>query len=185
MKCATFSMGCFWCVEPLFGAKEGVKLTKVGYTGGKEENGVDYDNLGGHSESIRVFFDENLISYDELLTIFFEGHYMFEPAMGKRYRSVIWYHSEDQRALAERVLANLIKASDKDVYTKIKPVGFWVDAEDEHQKHSLRNSGTGWAKLPLDFKSSPIATKLNGFVAGYGDSEFIEKYLDQNRLRLV
>src|SRR4051812_2658366 len=106
METATLAGGCFWCLEPLFGALKGVASVESGYTGGKTRNPTYKDVCGGntgHAEAIRVTFDANVVSYNTLLEVFFSIHDPSTPNrqgndIGTQYRSAIFYHSPLQQA---------------------------------------------------------------------------------------
>jgi len=177
---ATFAMSWFWFPEAQFGVVDGVVRTKVGYAGGTTEFPTYY-NIGDHAETIQIEFDENQISYETLLGIFWENHN--PTAMVKRqYMSAIFYNSEDQKAIAERSLEETKKKfRSKPVRTEIAPAGKFYDAEDYHQKYILRQQRGIFKSLNLSdeqVKSSPMASKLTGFFGGYGGSETLEKMIN-------
>ena len=117
-KTATFAGGCFWCTEAVFKRVKGVTSLKSGYSGGTSENPtyeeLHYSNTG-HAECIQLEFDPNTISYETLLEIFFGTH---DPTqlnrqgndVGEEYRSVIFYHDEEQKKTAETVVSRLTEA---------------------------------------------------------------------------
>lgn len=139
---ATFGMGCFWHSEETFRPLKGVISTTVGYMGGTKDNPT-YEEVcshtTGHAEVVQVEYDPAMISYEELLKVFWNSHdpTQFDrqgPDIGENYRSVIFYHSEGQKAAAERSKQELI-AKGMNVVTAIEPAAkFWV-AEDYHQKY--------------------------------------------------
>lgn len=141
---AVFGAGCFWGVEENFRTKEGVLETEVGYAGGMSEN-TDYEKVcqgnTGHAEVVRVSFDEDKLSYENLVRFFFKIHNpttldMQGPDHGSQYRSVIFYTTEDQRVTAEMVKEEL--SMEKDIVTEITPVNTYIMAEDYHQKYLLK-----------------------------------------------
>ena len=148
---ATLAGGCFWGVEELIRAIPGVTSTQVGYTGGKTTN-ANYIQVKtgqtGHAESIKVEFDSTKLKYETLLEHFFRLH---DPTtkdrqgndIGTQYRSVIFYHSPEQRAAAERVIAKVDASGawKKPVVTQIEAAGVWYDAEDYHQDYLRKNPG--------------------------------------------
>ena len=103
---ATFAAGCFWHVEAAFGKVEGVVSTRVGYAGGRLENPMYKDvclDRTGHAEAIEVEYDSAVVSYDDLLSVFWDIHDPTTvnrqgPDVGSQYRSVVFYHSPDQKA---------------------------------------------------------------------------------------
>ena len=149
LETATFAGGCFWCMQPPFDKTKGVVATVVGYTGGKEKNPT-YEQVSssqtGHRESIQVKYDPAQVSYEQLLDVFWHG---FDPTqangqfadIGPQYRAAIFYHSEEQKRLAEeskRKLAQSGKFS-KPIVTEILPAGPFYAAEEYHQKYYLKN----------------------------------------------
>ena len=142
---ATFGGGCFWGVEARFREYKGVISTRVGYTGGKTENPTYKDvcaNTSGHAEAVEVTFDPEKLAYHELLDVFFEVH---DPTqvnrqgvdVGTQYRTVIFYHSEEQKEHAERKIQELDNsgAFKKPIATQLVPVTAFWKAEDYHQRY--------------------------------------------------
>ncbi|MDF2608184.1 MAG: msrA [Bacillales bacterium] len=145
---ATFGGGCFWEVEEAFRPLEGVKETTVGYMGGKVENPKYeevYTDETGHAEVVQIDFDPEKITYEQLLEKFFEMH---DPTqlnrqgedVGTRYRTVVFFHDEDQKAAAEKMIAELEASNtfDKPIVTNVVPaVKFWT-GEEYHQKYLFK-----------------------------------------------
>jgi len=143
---ATFAAGCFWHVEATFRKVKGVVSTRVGYTGGKLENPTYKDvctDRTGHAEAIEVEYDSALVSYEDLLSIFWDVHDPTTvnrqgPDFGSQYRSVIFFHSPEQKAAA---LASKEKLQTTDRYrhqkivTEIVPATTFYPAEDYHQRY--------------------------------------------------
>jgi peptide methionine sulfoxide reductase msrA/msrB len=146
---ATFAGGCFWCVESAFEGKDGVIDVVSGYTGGHKENPT-YEEVSagttGHAEAIEVTFDPKRISYEELLDIFWR---QIDPTdnggqfvdRGSQYRSAIFYHSDEQRRIAEESKANLKKLGvhDKPIVTEIVEATVFYPAEEYHQDYHSKN----------------------------------------------
>ncbi|MFC4075931.1 peptide-methionine (S)-S-oxide reductase MsrA [Salinithrix halophila] len=144
MARATFGAGCFWGVEELFRRVEGVTSTAVGYMGGEKENPT-YEEVctdrTGHAEVVDVEFDPAVVSYNRLLELFFENHNPTTlnrqgPDIGSQYRSVIFYHNEQQKEAAEeakRELNNSGKWQDP-IVTEIEPAHTFYRAEEYHQR---------------------------------------------------
>jgi peptide-methionine (S)-S-oxide reductase len=143
METAIFGAGCFWGVEEAFRQLPGVIKTEVGYTGGRTDNPTYRDVCShgtGHAEVVRVEFDPSLVSYDQLLSIFWEEHDPTQlnrqgPDFGDQYRSVIFTNSDEQR---EQALASLEKERPKHrrpIVTQIVPAEPFWPAEDYHQQY--------------------------------------------------
>ena len=151
---ATFGSGCFWCTEAVFELVEGVTSVTSGYTGGSVKNPT-YEEVcsekTGHAEAVQLTFDPKIISYDELLKIFWKTH---DPTtlnrqgndVGSQYRSVIFYHNEEQKLLAEKYKAALDKSGawENPVVTEILPAAEFYKAEDYNQDYYLNNPNQGY-----------------------------------------
>ena len=142
---ATFGAGCFWHVEDLLSKTKGVKSTKVGYTGGQLPNPT-YEEVctdkTGHAEAVEVDFDPDEISYEELLNIFWNNHNPTTlnrqgPDIGVQYRSAIFYHSDEQKEIAEKSKMNMDKSGQyqNPIVTQIVPAPVFYKAEEYHQKY--------------------------------------------------
>jgi methionine-S-sulfoxide reductase len=142
---ATFAAGCFWGVQHILTQIRGVVATKVGYTGGHVKNPT-YEMVctgaTGHAESVQVKYDPNEITYKELLGYFWRLHDPTQvnrqgPDIGTQYRSVIFYHSDDQRKAAEESKAEFDRSGvfKKKAATEIKPANTFYDAEEYHQDY--------------------------------------------------
>ncbi len=142
---ATFAGGCFWCTEAVFERVSGVKDVISGYTGGSQGNPTYKDVSYGrtdHAEAVQMFFDPSVISYQELIEIFFATHDPTTlnrqgPDIGEQYRSGVFYHDEDQKQTAEKYITML---TNKRVYsdpivTKVEPLSIFYPAEDYHQDY--------------------------------------------------
>ena len=145
---ATFAAGCFWGVETDFRKVKGVVDAQVGYTGGDVENPT-YKQVcsaaTGHAEAVELDFDPKLVSYEDLLGMFFTMHDPSQvdrqgPDVGSQYRSAVFYHDEEQKKAAEAKVAQLSK--DRSIATQIVPaVRFWR-AEEYHQQYHAKNGGS-------------------------------------------
>ena len=142
---ATFGAGCFWGVEADFRQVHGVLATAVGYEGGTKLNPTYEDvcsHTTGHAEVVRVEFDPSKVSYDDLLKVFWENHDPTQvnrqgPDFGDQYRTVIFYHSPEQKAAAEASKAALEASGKhrKPIATQIVPTETFYIAEDYHQQY--------------------------------------------------
>ena len=142
---ATFGAGCFWGVEAAFRRLKGIVSTSVGYMGGHFENPCYLDvvsRVTGHAEVAQVEYDPAIISYEELLEIFWKIHDPTSlnrqgPDRGEQYRSVIFFHNSEQEVMARKSLQQLQDSGkcDRDIVTEIKPASDYWLATDEHQQY--------------------------------------------------
>ncbi|WP_246032570.1 peptide-methionine (S)-S-oxide reductase MsrA [Roseivirga ehrenbergii] len=148
---ATFAGGCFWCTEAVFERVNGVKNVVSGYTGGKENNPTYEDVSYGrstHAEAIQIYYDPKVISYQELLEVFFYTHDPTQvnrqgPDVGTQYRTEVFYHDENQKKLATDYISKLNQSGkyNKPIATKVTEyTKFWL-AEDYHQNYYELNPG--------------------------------------------
>ena len=143
---ATFAAGCFWGVEEEFRCLNGVLSTRVGYSGGRTEN-PSYEEVSsgktGHAESVEIKFDQDKISYEKLLEKFWQIHDPTTlnrqgPDIGSQYRSIIFYHDEKQKQLAEKSKQEVQKNYSNKIVTEIIPAEEFYDAEEYHQKYLMK-----------------------------------------------
>jgi peptide-methionine (S)-S-oxide reductase len=145
MALATFGAGCFWHVEEAFRHVPGVLNATSGYTGGRTRN-PSYEDVcshtTGHAEVVRVEYDPERVSYEDLLRVFFDLHDPTTlnrqgPDIGDQYRSAIFYHTPDQKAQAEGYVKGLTesKAYNRPIVTQISPAPEFWPAEDYHQQY--------------------------------------------------
>lgn len=145
LETAVFGAGCFWCVEAIFGSIKGVSTSESGYTGGTIANPTYKEVCGGetgHIEVVKVVFDPTIISYTDLLEVFFSVHNPTTPDrqgndVGHQYQSAIFYSSEVQKTTAQLVIKTLTeeKAFDAPIVTELHPLGTFYKAEDYHQDY--------------------------------------------------
>lgn len=166
---ATLGGGCFWCLEPVFEEIVGVETVEVGYAGGEHPN-PDYKlvctGTTGHAEVIQVTFDADLISFKEILEIFFSVH---DPTtlnrqgadVGTQYRSIILYHDELQRKIAEDLIDSLNKQAvwDNPIVTQIEPLNTYYPAEEYHQGYYRKNPGQGYCRVVISPKLKKFRQK--------------------------
>ncbi len=171
-KIATFGSGCFWCTEAFFQRLVGVRSVKSGYAGGQTDNPT-YDEVcsgqTGHAEVVQVTYDESEVSFEELLEVFWKTH---DPTtlnrqgndVGTQYRSVIFYHDEDQKKLAE----NYRQALDESgawvdpIVTEISPFEKFYPAENYHDDYFNRNGSQPYCTFV-------VAPKVQKFQEVFGD----------------
>ena len=142
---ATFGAGCFWGVEETFRKLNGVTSTAVGYAGGNKDN-PSYEDVcsdkTGHAEVVQLEFDPSQISYDQILDIFWSNHNPTTlnrqgPDVGTQYRSVIFYHSPEQKAAAEKAKQKIAESGkfNRPIVTQIEPTPKFWRAEEYHQRY--------------------------------------------------
>ena len=150
LETATFGAGCFWGVEETFRKLKGVRETAVGYSGGSFKNPTYKDVCAGdtgHAEVVQIKYDPSIVSYEDLLNIFWASHNPTTlnrqgPDVGEQYRSVIFFHTKEQELTAQRskeAFAKSGKWRDK-VVTEIVPFKIFYRAEDYHQQYLSKRS---------------------------------------------
>lgn len=171
MEVATIGGGCFWCVEAVIQRLKGVEKIESGYTGGNAPGKPTYrevcSGLTGHAEVVQVTFDPSIISFKQLLTVFMTTH---DPTtlnrqgadVGTQYRSVIYYHSEEQKEVANEVMKDVASYYDDPIVTEISELGPYYAAEDYHQNYYNNNTSQG-------FCSAVITPKVNKLRSKYKD----------------
>jgi peptide-methionine (S)-S-oxide reductase len=156
---ATLAGGCFWCLDATFRMLRGVQEVVSGYTGGHVAN-PDYYSVGsgdtGHAEAVQVHFDPSIISYRDLLEVFFTIH---DPTTlnrqgadtGTQYRSAIYYHAPEQKQTADQVMAEVAGSGNwrNPLVTELKPLGPWYEAEEYHQRYFERNPNQGYCRVVI------------------------------------
>lgn len=156
---ATFGQGCFWCAEAIFERVEGVKSVISGYAGGHTINPT-YEQVcngnTGHAEVVQIVYDPDVISYDDLLKIFWKTHdpttlNMQGADVGEQYRSIILYHNEKQKERAEYYKNELSKSGawNKPIVTQIVPLTKFYRAEDYHQDYFENNPYQGYCSFVI------------------------------------
>jgi peptide-methionine (S)-S-oxide reductase len=157
-----------------------VVSTVVGYAGGTKDNPT-YRSLGDHSETIRIEYDPSEIPYQELLDVFWCSHSPTSRPLSRQYMSIIFYHDEEQRKLAEASRDKLQTETGLDIYTAIVPAGKFYPAEDYHQKYYLRQldelADEYKAIYPDigDFVRSTAVARANGYAGGYGTPDTLKE----------
>jgi peptide-methionine (S)-S-oxide reductase len=158
---ATLGGGCFWCLEAAYDQLEGVIEAESGYAGGQFKATYEEVCSGstGHAEVVRVFYDPSVISYEELLTVFFSIH---DPTtlnrqgadVGTQYRSAIFYHDAEQKAAAEQLIAALTeqKVFKNPIVTEVTEVSSYFKAEKYHQDYYVRNKSQGYCRAVINPK---------------------------------
>jgi methionine-S-sulfoxide reductase len=151
MAAATFAAGCFWGVEQRFAALPGVTSTEVGYTGGTTPH-PSYEQVcahrTGHAEAVRLEYDADRISYEELLAAFFGMHDPTQldrqgPDVGDQYRSAVFFHAEEQEKSARAAIEQLAESGvfKRPIVTQVVAAPAWWRAEEYHQKYFEKHKG--------------------------------------------
>jgi peptide-methionine (S)-S-oxide reductase len=159
IEVATLAGGCFWCLEAVFDELKAVESVESGYTGGKVSNPTYAqvcDGDTGHAEAIRVTFDPSVISFHDLLTVFFTIH---DPTtinrqgadVGTQYRSAIFYHDEEQKRVAQTVMAEITAAKiwDAPLVTELAAFDKFFVAEAYHQEYFKNNPFQGYCRVVI------------------------------------
>jgi len=164
LEVATLAGGCFWCIEAVFQEVEGVENVVSGYTGGTTANPT-YEQVctgnTGHAEAVQVSFNPSKISYRDILEIFFSVH---DPTtldrqgadVGTQYRSAIFYHNEQQKAIAGELIVELNKAHlwNKPIVTQIVPMDTFYPAEDYHREYFSLHPEQAYCQMVISPKVS-------------------------------
>lgn len=163
---ATLAGGCFWCLEAAFQDLKGVESVQSGYAGGRVAN-PSYEDVctgtTGHAEVVQISFDPQVVTFEDLLHVFFTIH---DPTtlnrqggdVGTQYRSAIFYNSPEQKATAERVIAELQaqKLWDEPVVTELKPLEAFYPAEEYHRDYYRRNPNQGYCRAVIAPKVAKV-----------------------------
>ncbi len=175
MAIATLASGCFWCTEAVMQRLRGVASVVSGYTGGPKANPT-YEEVctgrTGHAEAVQVTFDPVVISYEDLLHVYFKTH---DPTtlnrqgadVGTQYRSAIFYHDEEQKETAERVIRELTESKEYDdpIVTELTPATDFYVAEDYHSDFYNRNREYGYCRVVIDPKVQKLYKEFSGALA--------------------
>lgn len=167
---ATFAGGCFWCTEAVFQRVEGVEKVISGFTGGNIKNPPYREVITGrtgHAEAIEIQFDPSKTSFEELLNIFFATH---DPTtlnrqqndVGTQYRSAVFYHSEEQKQTAEKVIDQLEKEKvfANPIVTEIAAAGPFYKAEEEHHDYYNKHGSQPYCQVIIDPKVQKLKEKF-------------------------
>ena len=172
LETAVLGGGCFWCLEAVFDELKGVQSVESGYAGGRNPD-PSYDDVctgrSGHAEVVRIRFDPSVLSFRDLLTVFFTIHDPTEldrqgNDIGTQYRSVIFCQTPEQRAIAESVIANLMDEGlwDEPIVTEIADAAPFFEAERHHQEYYARNANQPYCRMVV----APKVTKFRKHFTG-------------------
>lgn len=170
LNIATLGGGCFWCMEAIFGQVRGVENVDSGYSGGSVENptyGQVSTGATGHAEVVQIVYNPDVISYRDILKIFFVTH---DPTtlnrqgadVGTQYRSIIFYHSEEQKVIAEQVIAefNSDKILGSPIVTKLEPFMAFYGAEDYHNDYFNKHPEQPYCQVVISPKVAKLRKKF-------------------------
>jgi methionine-S-sulfoxide reductase len=156
--------------------------TRVGYAGGTTPNPT-YRTIGNHTETLQIDFNPELISYSELLDLFWEYHDAFAPAYSRQYRSLILYDNEEQKQQAIARKETYEQITHRRVSTAIEPLSVFTLAENYHQKYYLRQRSSLMRDLLIAFPTEPkfihatLSARMNAVAAGLMDKTLLEELL--------
>ena len=168
LELATLAGGCFWCIEAVYNRIEGVKSTVSGYMGGHVDDPTYTEvcsGLSGHAEVVQVAFDPKVLTYGELLSVFWQAH---DPTtldrqgadVGPQYRSAIYYHSAEQKAVAEASKKKYAVKFNNPIVSEITEASKFYPATDDHQEFYENNPDSGYCRAVIAPKLEKLGMKL-------------------------
>ncbi len=173
---ATFGAGCFWCVEAVFEQLKGVHRVEAGYAGGHVNNPTYKEvttGKTGHAEVARLTYDPSVISYEELLTVFWHTHNPTTknrqgPDVGPQYRSAIFYHNEEQKKIAEKSLEKTDQSElwEDPIVTEIAPISKYSKAENYHQDYYENNKNQPYCTIVIAPKLKKLRKEFSHLLKG-------------------
>ncbi|QWC19933.1 peptide-methionine (S)-S-oxide reductase MsrA [Halorubrum sp. 2020YC2] len=168
---ATFGGGCFWCVEAAFKELDGVEGVTSGYAGGHAEDPTYREVCSGntgHAEVVRVEYDVDALSYEDILEVFFTVHDPTQlnrqgPDVGSQYRSIVLYHDDEQRDVVERYVEALDEEGgyDDEVVTEVEPLETFYRAEEKHQDYFEKNPADAYCTMHAQPKVEKVRERFN------------------------
>jgi len=162
---------------------EGVIRTRVGYAGGKQEN-PDYGNIGDHTEAVQVDYDPKVISYADLLEVFWSSHTPTSKSWMSQYMNAVFYHNDAQQKVGEASKAALAEKMGRNVRTPVAPLRSFTLAENYHQKYMLKRQSRLTSEMSRiypknrDFINSTAVSRLNGYAGGKGSVKQLALEID-------
>jgi peptide-methionine (S)-S-oxide reductase len=174
IEIATFGAGCFWCIEAVIQRLKGVEKIASGYTGGIVPGIPTYREVcsgkTGHAEVVQVTFDSDEISYHDLITVFMTSH---DPTQlnkqgadrGTQYRSVIYYHTNNQKYIAENVFLEVKDYFSESIVTELSEAKEFHIADREHQDYYNENSDNGYCRVVIDPKLAKLRAMYSDILA--------------------
>ncbi len=190
VQTVTLGMGCFWSPEALFGHLPGVIRTRTGYAGGTSMNPA-YRQMGDHTETVQLDFSPSIITFDEILEVFWNNHnpVNINNYKGRQYLSLLFYSDDKQRETIQHVLRRRKEQGRGEPETEIAPYSGFHLAEDKHQKYYLKRFPNAieklneWFPSQDDLNNSTLAARLNGLAKGYTNLERILNEMGQWPIR--
>jgi peptide-methionine (S)-S-oxide reductase len=172
----TLAGGCFWCLEAVYDQMKGVRSVESGYTGGHTERPT-YEAVcegrTGHAEAVRITFDPSVVSYREILEVFFVIH---DPTtlnrqghdVGTQYRSAIFYHNPEQKRIAEELIGSFTREQvyPDPIVTELVPAAAWYEAEAYHQEYFARNPFQGYCTAVVGPKVAKFRKQFSSKLKG-------------------
>ena len=161
LQLMTVGGGCFWCTEAVFDQIKGVEEVVSGYSGGNVPGIPTYrevcSGLTGHAEVVQISFDTNVVSYKDMLNVFMTTH---DPTTlnqqgadrGTQYRSVVFYHDEEQKQIAEEVMNEMSSVYEDPIVTELSPLDKFFPAEADHQSFYANNPSQGYCQAVISPK---------------------------------
>ena len=174
METATFGAGCFWCVEAVFQQLKGVNKVTSGYSGGHVKNPAYKEVVSGntgHAEAVQIDYNPEIISYEEILEVFWKTHDPTTlnrqgPDIGPQYRSVIFYHDQQQKEIAENSKQKMDQSGyfDDPIVTAIEPYKNFYVAEDYHQDFYENNPNQPYCRFNIDPKMEKLQDQFGRYL---------------------
>jgi len=186
-KTITLAMGCFWGPAAEYATVEGVLRTRVGYSGG-DLTQPSYDNLGNHVEIFEVDYDPDLISYADLVELYFVFYDASMRPISQRVKPVIYYRTDEEYTMATKIKQVIEAQSEDGIFAVIEPFEIFYLAEAKHQLSYLKQETSLYGEISQIFENddqlilSILASKLNGFIPGYGNPEELAAIIEDSGL---
>jgi len=162
---------------------EGVIRTRVGYAGGEKEN-PDYGNIGDHTEAVQVDYDPQVISYADLLEVFWKSHKPTSKSWMRQYMNAVFYHDTEQQKVGEASKAALAEKMGRSIRTPVAPLRSFTLGENYHQKYMLKRQSRLTSEMSRiypksqDFINSTAVARLNGYAGGNGSVKQLALEID-------
>jgi peptide-methionine (S)-S-oxide reductase len=170
---ATVAGGCFWCIEAVFERLRGVESVVSGYCGGHTDDPTYREvcsGTTGHAEAVQITYDPDVVSYEDLLAVFFAVHNPTTkdregPDVGSQYRSAVFYHDDAQRETVEAFIADIDPEYESDIVTEVAPLETFYEAEEKHQNYFETNPDQAYCRMNIPPKIEKLQTTFGELVA--------------------